>query len=51
VREEIVKGTKQVFDGQLADREGKERVAAGKVLDDGGLWKMDWYVKGVVTQH
>ena len=36
VREEIVKGTKQVFGGPLADRDGKERVAAGKVLGDGG---------------
>ena len=50
-REEIVKGTKQVFGGPLADRDGKERVAAGKVLGDGDLWKMDWYVKGVVTQR
>ena len=31
-REEIIKGTKQVFGGPLADRDGKERVAAGKVL-------------------
>jgi basic membrane protein A and related proteins len=51
VREEIVKGTKQVFGGPLADRDGKERVAAGKVLGDADLWKMDWYVKGVVTQR
>ena len=51
VREEIVKGTKQVYAGPLADRDGKGRVAAGKVLDDGGLWKMDWYVKGVATQQ
>src|ERR1700722_4512878 len=50
VREEIIKGTKQVFGGPLSDRDGKERVAAGKVLDDGGLWKMDWCVKGVITQ-
>jgi hypothetical protein len=27
-----------------------ERVAAGKSLDDAGLWKMDWYVPGVITQ-
>jgi basic membrane protein A and related proteins len=50
-REEIIKGTKQVFGGPLADRDGKERVPAGKVLDDGGLWKMDWFVKGVITQQ
>ena len=35
---------------QLADRDGKERVAKGAVLSDADLWKMDWFVKGVVTQ-
>ena len=49
-REEIING-KQVFTGPLADREGKERVAAGATLDDGSLWKMDWFVKGVISQQ
>jgi basic membrane lipoprotein Med (substrate-binding protein (PBP1-ABC) superfamily) len=48
-RDEVVKG-KHVYAGPLADREGKERVAAGQVLSDADLWKMDWYVKGVITQ-
>lgn len=48
-REAITKG-KHVYAGPLADRDGKERVAAGAVLGDADLWKMDWYVKGVVTQ-
>ena len=34
----------------LKDRDGKERVASGQVLADGDLWKMDWYVDGVITQ-
>ena len=50
-RDEIVAGTRQVYAGPLTDRDGKERVAAGAVLDDGSLWKMDWYVKGVVSQQ
>jgi len=25
-------------------------VAAGATLSDADLWKMDWFVKGVVTQ-
>jgi basic membrane protein A and related proteins len=50
-REEIIKGTKQIFGGPLADRDGNERVAAGKVPDDGSLWKMDWNVKGVVSSR
>jgi basic membrane protein A len=48
-REAIMKG-KQVYAGPLADRDGKERVAKGAVLSDADLWKMDWFVKGVVTQ-
>jgi basic membrane lipoprotein Med (substrate-binding protein (PBP1-ABC) superfamily) len=49
-REEILAG-KHVFAGPLADRDGKERVAAGAVLDDGALWQMDWFVKGVISQQ
>jgi len=48
-RDAIMKG-KQVYAGPLKDRDGKERVAAGQVLGDGDLWKMDWFVPGVVTQ-
>jgi basic membrane lipoprotein Med (substrate-binding protein (PBP1-ABC) superfamily) len=48
-REALLKG-KQVYAGPLSDRDGKERVPAGGVLSDADLWKMDWYVKGVITQ-
>ncbi len=48
-REAIING-KHVFAGPLSDRSGTERVAAGQVLGDADLWKMDWYVKGVVGQ-
>lgn len=48
-RDAMMKG-KQIYTGPIADRDGKERVAAGKVIGDGDLWKMDWFVKGVVTQ-
>ncbi len=48
-RDAILKG-KQVYAGPLADGTGKERVAKGAVLSDADLWKMDWTVKGVVTQ-
>jgi basic membrane lipoprotein Med (substrate-binding protein (PBP1-ABC) superfamily) len=48
-REAMLKG-KQVYAGPLADASGKERVPAGGVLSDADLWKMDWYVKGVITQ-
>jgi basic membrane lipoprotein Med (substrate-binding protein (PBP1-ABC) superfamily) len=48
-REAILKG-KAIYAGPLKDRDGKERVPAGAVLSDADLWKMDWYVKGVITQ-
>ncbi len=41
-RQAIIDG-KHVYAGPLKDTSGKEVVAAGKSLDDGGLWKMDWY--------
>ena len=43
-------GGKHVFGGPIKDTAGAERVAAGAVLDDAGLWKMDWFVPGVITQ-
>lgn len=42
---------KQIYAGPLLDRDGKTRVPAGQVLSDSDLWKMDWFVKGVITQH
>lgn len=48
-RQAIIDG-KQVYAGPLKDTSGKEVVPAGKALDDAGLWKMDWYVPGVVAQ-
>jgi basic membrane lipoprotein Med (substrate-binding protein (PBP1-ABC) superfamily) len=48
-REAIIAG-KHVYAGPLKDTEGVERVAAGKTLDDASLWKMTWYVPGVITQ-
>ena len=48
-RDAIIAG-KQIFAGPIKDTGGVERVAADKSLDDGGLWKMDWYVPGVIAQ-
>ena len=48
-RQAIIDG-KHVFAGPLKDTSGKEVVVAGKTLDDGGLWKMDWFVPGVIAQ-
>src|SRR5260370_9068922 len=48
-RAAIVAG-KQIFTLPMKDIAGTERLAAGKPIEDGGLWKMDWYVPGVITQ-
>ena len=44
-RQAIIDG-KHVYAGPLKDRDGKERVAAGRGAADGDLWAMDWYVDG-----
>jgi basic membrane lipoprotein Med (substrate-binding protein (PBP1-ABC) superfamily) len=49
-RDAVING-KHVFTGPLSDRDGKERVAAGSSVSDTDLWKMDWFVKGVVSQQ
>lgn len=48
-RDAIIAG-KQIFAGPIKDTANVERIAAGKSLDDGGFWKMDWYVPGVIAQ-
>ncbi|RMS79399.1 Bmp protein [Pseudomonas savastanoi] len=50
-RDELLAGRKIIYSGPLADRDGKERVAAGQQLSDQDLWKMDWFVEGVKTQQ
>jgi basic membrane protein A len=48
-RSRIIEG-KQIYAGPLTDTTGKERVPAGKTLSDADLWKMDWFVPGVIAQ-
>jgi len=49
--EEAVNGIKngsiKIFAGPLVDNTGKEIIPAGKTLDDGALWGMNYYLKGV----
>jgi len=44
---EMKAGKFHPFTGPFKDNTGKERLAAGKALDDGTLNKMDYYVEGV----
>ena len=48
-RDAIIAG-KQIFTGPMKDTTGKEELAEGKPIDDGGLWKMDWFLPGVIAQ-
>jgi simple sugar transport system substrate-binding protein len=47
VEADIRAGSFHPFTGPIKDNEGKERLAAGKVMDDATLNKMDYYVEGV----
>ena len=50
-RDNIIVMGKDVFGGPLIDRDGKERVPAGGALSDADLWRMNWYVNGVVIDN
>jgi basic membrane protein A and related proteins len=50
-RDGIIINRKHVFAGPLVDSNNKERVPAGGALSDAQLWKMNWYVKGVVIDR
>lgn len=47
VKNGIIAGTVQPFAGPISDASGKQRVAAGQVIPDDELLKMNWYVQGV----
>lgn len=49
-RQAIIDGD-PIFVGPMKDRDGKERIASGAKLGDADLWKMDWFVEGVVSQQ
>ncbi len=46
-REAIIAGSLHPFTGPIKDQSGKERLAAGQVMSDEELLKIDWYVQGV----
>lgn len=49
-RQAIIDG-KPIYAGPMKDRDGKERIPASGTLSDGDLWKMDWFIDGVVAQR
>jgi basic membrane protein A and related proteins len=48
-RDAIIAG-KQIYTGPMSDVSGKEVLASGQPITDAALWKMTWYVPGVITQ-
>lgn len=48
VREKIKSGEMHVFQGPIMKQDGSVVIDAGKMLDDGQVWTMDYLVKGVV---
>ena len=47
---DITAGKKHPFAGPVTDQDGKVRVAAGKVMGDEELEKMDYFVQGVASK-
>ncbi len=45
---EILAGKLDPFTGPIKKQDGTEAVAAGATLGDGDLWKMDFFVEGVI---
>jgi simple sugar transport system substrate-binding protein len=50
VEADITAGKLHPFTGPVVDQDGKVRVAAGKVISDEDLEKMDYYVQGVASK-
>ncbi len=48
VKKTIIAGEFSPFDGPIFNQAGEEVVATGATIDDGGLWAMDFLVKGTV---
>jgi basic membrane protein A len=46
-RDGIAKGSLNIFEGPMMDNQGNAILKSGEVLDDGGLWAMNYYVEGV----
>jgi basic membrane protein A and related proteins len=51
MRTELMEGKKQIYEGPMADGKGVVQIPAGEVMPDDKLWKMEWFVKGVITQQ
>ena len=47
-RDGIADGSINIFSGPMSDNEGNQILATGEVLDDGGLWAMNYYGEGVI---
>ncbi|MGF0540010.1 BMP family ABC transporter substrate-binding protein [Agrobacterium sp. ES01] len=47
-KQAIIDGKLDPFQGPLKKQDGTEVVAAGSTVDDGALWNMNYFVKGII---
>ena len=47
-RDGLADGSINIFEGPMMSNDGKEVLKSGEVLDDAGLWAMNYYVEGVI---
>lgn len=47
-RQRMVEGSFSPYSGPIKKQDGEILLAAGDVIDDGGLWGMDYFVEGII---
>jgi basic membrane protein A len=48
VKQQMMKGSFKIFNGELKDQDGNVKVKAGEEMSDSDIWNMSWFVEGVV---
>ena len=47
-RQSMIDGTFNPYTGPIKKQNGETVLAEGAVIDDGGLWGMDYFVEGII---
>ncbi len=50
-RQQLLDKALEIYAGPVVDQKGVVHAKEGEVISDGDLWKMDWFVEGVITQQ
>jgi len=51
LKAQTISGKFYAFNGPIKDQSGKEIVATGKSVTEDELWKMSWYVDGILGKQ